>query len=117
MGGRYEALQDELPRMDVLHRGPHVSPSLSHARRVLTERCSRQHLYDDARRVFRDIAHKNIDWPEAIWEAWVSFEQLHGSVEQIEDALDRIERARTQVNNRRAKVGHHRPCLPFCPDE
>ncbi|KAI0700046.1 RNA-binding protein Prp24 [Cerioporus squamosus] len=63
----------------------------------------RQHLYDDARRVFRDVAHKNLDWPEAIWEAWVSFEQLHGFVEQIEDALDRIERARTQVNNRRAK--------------
>ncbi|TFK90773.1 RNA-binding protein Prp24 [Polyporus arcularius HHB13444] len=68
-----------------------------------TEVLIRQHLYDDARRVFRDVAHKNTDWPEAIWEAWVSFEQLHGSVEQIEDALDRIERARTQVNNRRAK--------------
>ncbi|KAI0366626.1 RNA-binding protein Prp24 [Pilatotrama ljubarskyi] len=63
----------------------------------------KQHMYEDARRVFRDIAAKNLDWPEAIWEAWVSFEQLHGTVEEIEDALDRIERAQTQVNARRAK--------------
>ncbi|RPD62808.1 RNA-binding protein Prp24 [Lentinus tigrinus ALCF2SS1-6] len=63
----------------------------------------RQHMYDDARNIFRDVAHKNVDWPEAVWEAWATFEQLHGSVEQLEDALDRIERARTQVNNRRAR--------------
>ena len=60
-------------------------------------------MYDDARKVFRDIANKNLDWPEAIWESWVAFEQLHGSVEQLEDCLDRVERARTQVNARRAK--------------
>ena len=68
------------------------------------DRRSRQNMYADARKVFRDIAMKNLDWPEAVWEAWISFEQLHGSVEQLEDALDRIERAQTQVNNRRAKV-------------
>ncbi|KAI0769831.1 RNA-binding protein Prp24 [Fomes fomentarius] len=63
----------------------------------------RQHLYDDARQVFREIAMRNLDWPEAIWDAWISFEQLHGSVIELEDALDRIQRAQTQVNNRRAK--------------
>ncbi|KAI0712607.1 RNA-binding protein Prp24 [Earliella scabrosa] len=68
-----------------------------------TEVLVRQNMHDDARKVFRDIAMKNLDWPEAVWEAWISFEQLHGSVEQLEDALDRIERAQTQVNNRRAK--------------
>ncbi|PIL22915.1 hypothetical protein GSI_15611 [Ganoderma sinense ZZ0214-1] len=61
------------------------------------------HMYDDARKTFRDIANKNLDWPEAIWEAWISFEQLHGTVEQIEEALDRVERAQVQVNSRRAK--------------
>ncbi len=64
---------------------------------------SKGHMYDDARRLFRDVANKNLDWPEAIWEAWVSFEQLHGTVEQIEEALDRVERAQVQVNHRRAK--------------
>ncbi|KAI8978842.1 RNA-binding protein Prp24 [Trametes punicea] len=63
----------------------------------------KQHMFEDARKVFRDIAMKNLDWPEAIWEAWITFEQLYGTVEEIEDALDRIERAQTQVNNRRAK--------------
>ncbi|KAI0632486.1 RNA-binding protein Prp24 [Trametes polyzona] len=68
-----------------------------------TDVLSKQHMYDDARKVFRDIAAKNLDWSEAVWDAWVSFEQLHGSVDDIEDALDRIERAQTQVNARRAK--------------
>ncbi|KAL7280196.1 hypothetical protein ACG7TL_006615 [Trametes sanguinea] len=63
----------------------------------------KQHMYEDARKVFRDIAAKNIDWSEAIWEAWISFEQLHGTVEDIDDALDRVERAQIQVNARRAK--------------
>lgn len=61
-------------------------------------------MYDDVRKVYRDVAMKNLDWPEAIWEAWIAFEQLHGSVEQLEDCMDRVERARGQVNARRAKV-------------
>ncbi|KAH9851597.1 RNA-binding protein Prp24 [Lenzites betulinus] len=68
-----------------------------------TEVLARQHMYDDVRKVFQDIVAKNLDWPEAIWDAWISFEQLHGTVEDIEDALDRIERAQIQVNTRRAK--------------
>ena len=60
-------------------------------------------MHDDARKVFRDVANKNLDWPEAIWESWVAFEHLHGSIEQLEECLDRVERARNQVNARRAK--------------
>ncbi|GBE83236.1 predicted protein [Sparassis crispa] len=63
----------------------------------------KQKLYDDARKVFRDISMKNLDWPEAMWEAWLNFEQLCGSVEDIEDCIDRIDRAQVQVNARRAK--------------
>ncbi|CDO70855.1 hypothetical protein BN946_scf184801.g48 [Trametes cinnabarina] len=62
-----------------------------------------QHMHEDARKVFRDIASKNLDWSEAVWEAWITFEQLHGTVEEINDALDRVERAQIQVNARRAK--------------
>ena len=66
---------------------------------------------DDARRVFTDIHTKHLDWPEAIWEAWLTFEHLHGSVEDIEFCLDKIESAQYQTNMRRAKVP---PCL-FIP--
>ncbi|CCM02468.1 uncharacterized protein FIBRA_04567 [Fibroporia radiculosa] len=68
-----------------------------------TEVLIKQGLYEDARKVFRDICMKNLDWPEAIWDAWINFEQLFGTVEEIEDCFDRIERANAQVAARRAK--------------
>ncbi|GJE88539.1 RNA-binding protein Prp24 [Phanerochaete sordida] len=63
----------------------------------------KQHLYSDARKIFRDVANKNLDWPEAVWNAWIQFEHVHGSVEELEDCLDRVERAREKVNAKRAK--------------
>ena len=54
--------------------------------------------------MFRDICMKNLDWPEALWDAWISFEQVHGSVEELELAMDRIEFAQGQTNLRRQKV-------------
>ncbi len=76
---------------------------------------SKEHMYDDVRKVFRDVSAKHLDWPEAIWDAWVSFEQLHGTVEELENALAQIERAQTQVNARRAKVSFIRsqPFIAF----
>jgi hypothetical protein len=35
-----------------------------------------------------DIHTKQIDWPEAIWDAWALFEHLHGSVTDIENCLE-----------------------------
>ena len=66
---------------------------------------SRHKDYSDARSVFEDIHKKRLDWPEAIWDAWVAFEQLHGSVFNIDSALDKIEKARIQVEYHRARVG------------
>jgi squamous cell carcinoma antigen recognized by T-cells 3 len=60
----------------------------------------------EARAVYRDVAYKSIDWSEALWEAWVAFEHLHGSVTDLEDCLDRIERAQATVQARRAKVSY-----------
>jgi squamous cell carcinoma antigen recognized by T-cells 3 len=51
---------------------------------------------------------KNLDWPEAIWEAWILFEHLHGSVELVDACLDKVEKAQYQVNIRRAKVSEPR---------
>ena len=60
---------------------------------------------EDARKVFSEQSlQKEMDWPEAIWEAWVLFEHSHGSVEQLENCLDRIEKGRQLVQVMRYKV-------------
>ncbi len=55
---------------------------------------------------------KNIDWPEAVWEAWSLFEHTYGSVDQVEACLDKIESAQFQVNAKRAKVLQSTTVLP-----
>jgi len=61
-------------------------------------------MYEQVRALFDDIHKKQLDWPESIWELWISFEHLHGSVDQVDECLDKIEKAQAQVNARRAKV-------------
>lgn len=56
---------------------------------------------------------KNLDWPEAMWDAWISFEQVYGSVESLEDAFDRIEHAQVQITMRRAKVPRRPSALGY----
>ncbi|TFY58334.1 hypothetical protein EVJ58_g6483 [Rhodofomes roseus] len=57
----------------------------------------------EARRVFKDVCMKNLDWPEAMWEAWIAFEHVHGSVQTLEEAMDKVEFARAQMALRRQK--------------
>ncbi|KAF9468618.1 hypothetical protein BDZ94DRAFT_1279703 [Collybia nuda] len=59
--------------------------------------------YEQARKIFTEIHTKNLDWPEAIWEAWAAFEHMHGSVEEVDTCFDKIEKAAYQVHARRAK--------------
>ncbi|EIN12540.1 hypothetical protein PUNSTDRAFT_81810 [Punctularia strigosozonata HHB-11173 SS5] len=68
-----------------------------------TDLLVKQHDYETARAVFSDVCLKNLDWPEAIWEAWLSMEHLHGSLEQLEACMDKVERAQSNVNFKRAK--------------
>ncbi len=51
-------------------------------------------------------ADKRIDWPEAIWDSWMSFEHMHGTLTDIENCIIKVEKAQQQTNARRAKVGH-----------
>ncbi|KAJ7175442.1 hypothetical protein C8R46DRAFT_64994 [Mycena filopes] len=60
--------------------------------------------FDKARKTFVDLHLKNLDWPEAVWDAWLAFEHLHGSVQQIDAAGDKIEKAQAVVNTRRTKA-------------
>ncbi|KAF8272792.1 RNA-binding protein Prp24 [Lactarius quietus] len=59
--------------------------------------------HNEARKVFTKVAKSPLDWPEMLWEAWLSFEHSHGSAEEVQNALDIVERARTHVEARRAK--------------
>jgi hypothetical protein len=65
---------------------------------------SKHQRYIEARQIFVDIHTKQIDWPEVIWDAWSSFEHLHGSVTDIEICLSKIEKAQYNTNARRTKV-------------
>ncbi|KAH9035591.1 hypothetical protein EDB84DRAFT_1485100 [Lactarius hengduanensis] len=68
-----------------------------------TSALERQGNYNEARKVFTKVAKSPLEWPEMLWEAWLSFEHSHGSAKEVQNALDIVERARTQVEARRAK--------------
>ncbi|KAG2010078.1 RNA-binding protein Prp24 [Coprinopsis cinerea AmutBmut pab1-1] len=68
-----------------------------------TETLIKHKNFEEARSVFTEVHTKRMDWPEAVWEAWLSFEQLHGSVETIDSCLDKIEKAQAQLNFYRAR--------------
>lgn len=57
-----------------------------------------------ARGAFKDLSLKPMDWPEAIWEAYLAFEHLHGTVEDVEICLEKVEKAQFIVNEKRTKV-------------
>ncbi|KAF8635933.1 hypothetical protein AX15_000104 [Amanita polypyramis BW_CC] len=67
------------------------------------ETLMRHQMHDQVRVVFEDIHRKQLDWPELIWELWISFEHIHGTVDQVDECLDKVEKAQAQVNARRAK--------------
>ncbi|KZP31530.1 hypothetical protein FIBSPDRAFT_776202 [Athelia psychrophila] len=72
-----------------------------------TDACVRAEKQKTARAIFSDIAMKQLDWPEAVWDAWIAFEHQHGTVEQLEACLDKVEKAQYSVNMHRAKEAEH----------
>lgn len=59
----------------------------------------------EARRVFKDASQrKGLDWPEMIWERWVSFEYQFGSLEEIEHALSATKDFKRREDARRQKA-------------
>jgi len=92
--------------MGRIHRCPHVCNSFVHIRFATfnLHGFRRSDHHDLARSTFKDVSTKNLDYPEALWDAWINFEYAHGSLASLEDAMARIERARTRVEARRMKV-------------
>lgn len=65
---------------------------------------SRTDHHDLARKTFQDMSTKNLDYPEALWDAWHNFEHAHGSLSYLEEAINKITQARAQLETRRARV-------------
>lgn len=65
---------------------------------------SRTYHHDLARKTFQDMSTKNLDYPEALWDAWHNFEHAHGSLSSLEEAIYKITQARAQLETRRARV-------------
>lgn len=53
------------------------------------------------------IQRADLDWPEAIYEAFTQFELIHGSVATIDSALQRINKESVKVTRRREKMAQH----------
>ncbi|KZT61784.1 hypothetical protein CALCODRAFT_490685 [Calocera cornea HHB12733] len=46
---------------------------------------------DRARRIYKEAAARNqLDWPEAIFDAWIDFEHRFGTVDEVETAMIRV---------------------------
>ncbi|WVF68817.1 hypothetical protein IAT40_003590 [Kwoniella sp. CBS 6097] len=72
---------------------------------LLTDVLSRSGNVERARETFqKSIQRSNLDWPEAVYEAYTQFESIHGSLADLLDAYTRIEKEREKVMRRREKV-------------
>lgn len=62
-----------------------------------------------ARKAFKEFqgAHLAVDYPEAVYNAWISFEERWGNTKELEDAISRVRNLSDALNEMRAKV------LPF----
>ena len=104
MGQRRETLQNSVYPLARVYKRAGVRSRALFLFSRLTGSVRRQGDYNETRKVFTRLAKSPLDWPEMIWEAWLSFEHSHGSAKEVQNALDVVERARVQVEARRAKV-------------
>jgi len=58
-----------------------------------------------ARKAFKEFqgTHLAVDYPEAVCEAWISFEERWGTAKELEDALSRVCKLTDALNEKRAK--------------
>ena len=62
-----------------------------------------------ARKIYKDAVNptRNLDYPEALWANWISFEEVHGSVEQLEHAMKRVRKMSLDLSGKREMVRTH----------
>lgn len=90
-----------------LRRSPHVSPSHlpPFCLNSDCQSCSKTKQISSARKVLKELSQrKGIDWPEAIWERWVSLEHLFGRNDDVQKCLAVIAVQRRIEEERRRKA-------------
>nr|XP_031864419.1 uncharacterized protein CI109_000333 [Kwoniella shandongensis]KAA5531491.1 hypothetical protein CI109_000333 [Kwoniella shandongensis] len=66
---------------------------------------TRRGALDDARELFiKSIQRHDLDWPEAIYEAFIQFENVHGGLDTLFEARQHIEKEQEKVTKRREKA-------------
>ena len=74
-------------------------------RKALAECLSRRGHIEEARHTYvTAIQRSDLDWPEAIHDAFILFENLHGSLQTLLDAAKKVEKEQEKVARRREKA-------------
>ncbi|KIO31343.1 hypothetical protein M407DRAFT_220481 [Tulasnella calospora MUT 4182] len=62
--------------------------------------------YDKARAVYKNAStpSRSIDYPQAVWSAWVAFEEIHGTVDQLEHAIKRVRKMTQDLAKKAAQA-------------
>nr|XP_019000213.1 uncharacterized protein I203_07372 [Kwoniella mangroviensis CBS 8507]OCF63674.1 hypothetical protein I203_07372 [Kwoniella mangroviensis CBS 8507] len=70
-----------------------------------TDILSRRGQLDLARSsFFKAIQRSDLDWPEAVYDALIQFEHVHGTLDSLLDARTKIEREQEKLSKRREKA-------------
>ncbi|KAG8966590.1 Splicing factor [Tulasnella sp. 419] len=65
-----------------------------------------QREYEEASKVFKDAANpsRNLDYPQALWDEWVQFEELYRGFGPVEFAMMRVRKLGEQLARKNAKI-------------
>nr|XP_019045381.1 hypothetical protein I302_05770 [Kwoniella bestiolae CBS 10118]OCF24311.1 hypothetical protein I302_05770 [Kwoniella bestiolae CBS 10118] len=70
-----------------------------------TDVLSRHGQIEDARQIFLKAIHRSdLDWPEAVYDALIQFELVHGTLDSLFDARSTIDKEKDKLLKRREKV-------------
>ncbi|WVQ65310.1 uncharacterized protein L199_003486 [Kwoniella botswanensis] len=61
-------------------------------------------LHTDILSFFKAIQRSDLDWPEAVYDALIQFEHVHGTLDSLLDARTKIEREQEKLSKRREKA-------------
>ncbi|KAK4688382.1 squamous cell carcinoma antigen recognized by T-cells 3, partial [Tremellales sp. Uapishka_1] len=66
---------------------------------------ARQGNIEQTRQLFLNgISRSDLDWPEAVYEAFAQFENVHGTLETLAESEKKIDKEREKVTRRREKA-------------
>jgi len=71
--------------------------------------------YEQAREVYQNACNpsRNLDYPQAVWEAWISFEEYHGTASQLNHAKARVKKMGEALAKKIAQVRGYNQTTPL----